>query len=892
MNRPLPRPPWLSQLLIRVTAPSDDRRAILGDLDEEFAVRARTVSVAAARMWYRRQVMASVVPNVTLRIRKRRRRMTRRRGDGIMQTVFQDVRYAFRSFRRQWAFSFVIVGTLALGIGANTVVYSVVDGVILNPFPFPEPDRLVGVGTEWPRLSRELEFWEVLSPPEYVDVKAQSQTLEHVVMWDMGYRAASVGTEPPEVLFSGFWFDDAFPTLDMPPVIGRGFTREELERGDRVAIISHRHWQSRLGGDPNVIGRAMYVEGEPYTLIGVMPPRGLIYAMDLWIPIGASPDRWSRNRRQMQILARIAPGYSLEEVNTELAAIAGRIEQEYASQYEEYRGWRMQALEWTDANVRMIKPAAFALMGAVAFVLLIVCTNIANLLLARSSSRRREVAVRCALGAGRSRIIRQLLTESVLLALIGGAIGVVLTYVAVPVILASIPISLPIALDVNVNPRVLAFTAAVSIAAGLVFGLVPAWQAARSDLQSALKVETGGTTGGQRHGLQRVFVGAEFAVALALLVQAGLMVNSFVRLQNVDPGFDTSNTLTMRLTLPFSRYPNTEARRTFFMQLVERIEQLRGVRLAGAGNQYPPEVFSRNRFGVEGEAYESEEALPTAFFTLVTDGYHEVLGIPLLRGRTFTDQDTPNTPYVAVINEVAERRYFPDGNAIGRRFKTGGTDSDGPWVTIVGVVGAVHNRGVDTPPQPEFFGNSRQFPGGNQMYVVVRTERDPRAVLPAVQQTVAAMDPDQSVYAVRTLDDAFQEQIAPRRTGTLALAGFALFALGLAGAGIYSVVSFGVGERKREIGLRIALGASSNAVRRLVVRQAMIPVAIGGAVGLIGALLMSRAMAGFLFEVNGADPLTIGIVAAVLAAFAVVASYLPARRASGLDPVVALRDQG
>lgn len=807
-----------------------------------------------------------------------------------MQTLLQDIRYAFRSFRKQWAFSFVVVGTLALGIGANTVVYSVVDGVILNPFPFPEPDRLVGVGTEWPRLSRELEFWEVLSPPEYLDVKQQSETLEHVVMWDMGFRTVSVGTEPPEVLFSGFWFDNAFPTLSMSPAVGRGFTAEELERGDRVAIISHRHWQTRMAGDPAVIGRPIYVEGEPYTLIGVMPRRGLIYAMDLWIPIGASPDRWNRNRRQMQILARIAPGYGLEEVNTELAAIAGRIEQEYAAEFEEYRGWRMRALEWADANVRMIKPAAFALMGAVGFVLLIVCTNIANLLLARSSSRRREVAVRCALGAGQWRIVRQLLTESVLLALLGGVIGVVLTFLAVPVFLASVPMSLPIALDVHVNPRVLLFTATVSVLAGLVFGLVPALHTARSDLHSALKVEAGGTAGGGRQRLQRVFVGAEFAVALALLVQAGLMVNSFVRMQNVDPGFDTSNALTMRLTLPNSRYPSSESRRTFFHQLVERLNQLPGVRQAGAGTQFPPRVFSRNRFGVEGEVYESEEALPTAYFTLVTDGYHEALGLPLLRGRTFSERDTPDTPLAAVINESAERRYFPDTDPIGRRFKVGGAGGDGPWVTIVGVVAAVHNRGLEAPPQPEFFGNSRQIPGGNQMFVVIRTERDPHTVLPAIQQVVASMDPDQAVYAVTTVEDAFRDQTAPRRAGTVALAGFALFALVLAGAGIYSVVSFGVAARTREIGLRLALGAPAPAVRRLVVRQAMMPVAIGGAVGLAGALVLGRAMSGFLFEVSSTDPVTIGGVGLALAAFAIAASYLPAQRASGLDPVMALRE--
>jgi putative ABC transport system permease protein len=809
-----------------------------------------------------------------------------------MQTFLHDLRSTGRGIRNNWIFSLVVILTLSLGIGANTLIYSIVDGVVLNPFPFPEPDRLVGIGSEWPRLGRELGFLETLSPQEYRDVKEQSQTLEHIVMWDMEYRSLSAGGDRPEVVLSAFWFDDAFPTLAMNPVLGRGFSREELERGDPVAIVSQRYWRTSLGGDPDALGKTLYVEGDPVTLIGIIPAKASLFASDLWTPIGASPKRFSRGRRQMQILARIKPRFSLEDVNAELSAISGRIEQEYGQEFEEYAGWRMRALPWTEVNVRLVKPAALALLGAVGFVLLIVCANVASLLLARSSRRRKEIAVRTALGAGRLRIVRQLLTESVVLAGIGGILGAVTAFVAVRALLAAIPRGLPIAIDVSLNYRVLLFTAAVSVLAGIIFGLVPALQVSRTDVQGVLHAEgSAGTGSASRQRLQRLFVGAEFAVALVLLVVGGLFAHSFVRMQNVDPGFDTSNTLTMRLTLAASRFTREE-RAAFFPRLVERVNALPGVRVAGAGTQYPPVTFGRRSFSIEGESYASEEHLPNAYFTLVTDGYHEALGIPLLRGRTFTVQDRPESPLVAVINEAAERRYFPAGDAIGRRVNTGGPNDDGPWAEIVGVVRAVHNRGLEQDPQPEFFANIRQIPGGsNQLFLIVRTEGDPYGFLDAVQAEVAALDPNQSVYAVQAIEDVFHTLAAPRRLGTLALTLFAVFAVCLAAAGIYAVVSYGVSERTKEIGLRVALGADPSAVRWLVVRQAMLPVAIGGGVGLVLALLIGRNLSDLLFGLSGTDPATVSVVALLLGSVAVSASYVPAFRASRLAPTVALRNQ-
>jgi putative ABC transport system permease protein len=884
--------PLISRLLINMTTPPNDRAEMLGDLQEELEAMALRLSPRAARRWYWRQAVRSTLPNITRRLRRPpRSRYSDRTGDSGMQTLLHDIKYGLRGIRKHWAFSVVIVLTLTVGIGAITLVYSIVDGAILRPFPFPDPDRLIGVGSEWPRLSRELGFFETLSPREYEDVKRETRTMEQVVMWDLGYRSISTGPERPEVVLTAFWFDDAFPTLGTLPRYGRGFSRAELERGDRVAVVSHRVWQTRLGEDPAAIGRRIFVEGEPYTLIGIMPSRVHVYGADLWIPMGASPARFPRNRRQMQILARIKTGYSLQDVNTELAAISGQIEQEHGGEFPEYQGWHMRALTWADVNVRQVKPAALALLGAVAFALLIVCANVASLLLARAAGRRKELAVRRALGADRFRIVCQLLTESILLSAIGGILGVGITYAAAPPLVAALQSRSPVPIDVTISLRVLLVTGLVSVVAGVAFGLVPALHASRTDVQATLKLEGPGATGsvGQQR-LQRIFVGAEFAVALTLLVQAGLLANSFVRMQLVDPGFDPSNTLTLRLTLPPSRY-DAPRMSSFFQQLTDRVGHLPGVLHAGAGSQFPPNAFSRSQFAIDGEQYETSESLPNAYFTLATDGYLEALGVPVLRGRTFTLQDTDATPIVGVINEAAVRRFFPDTDPIGKRIKTGGPHSGRPWVEIVGVVGSTRNRGPEVDPQPEFFGNIRQLGSWNQLFLIVKTARDPYGILEAVQSEVAALDKDQPVYAVQTVEEAFATITAPRRLGTIAVSILATFALVLAAAGIYAVVSYGVGERTKEIGLRIALGASRSNVRRLVVRQAMIPVIVGGIVGLAAALASGRALSGFLFGVSGTDPLTVIAVAGLLAGLAALASYLPARRASRLDPTLALRNE-
>ncbi len=885
------RPPRLAQALLAASLPPDAREWVVGDLAEEYARRVEE-GRGRPRLWYWSQVLRSVAPGVGRRLTRRRVRFdegTHGRRGTMMTGILKDLRLALRQLHRNPVFSAVVVLTLAVGIGANTVIFSAVDGVVLNPFPYPEPDRLVGVGSAYPRIGAEMGFWEAISPAEFEDVREQTRTLEDVVAWDMGFRQIA-GATSTESVFTAFWWGDAFETLRMEPVVGRGFTEEEIREGARAAIVSHRLWSSRFGGDPSVVGRSVAVNGEPYTLVGVMPPGTLIYGTDLWTPMPVSPSAYPRNRRQFNILARVRPGVTLEEANAELEAVARRTEQTYAAEFEEYAGWRMEARTWTEVNVQILRPVATILMGAVGFVLLLVCANLAGLLLARAAGRRREVAVRRALGAGRVRIVREFLVQSLVLALVGGAVGAGLAVLGVRGLEAFLStLTVPVPGEVALSHRALLFTAGISLLAGVLLGLAPALHGSRSEVQESLQAEGRSATGSRsRLRLQRTLVGVEVALALALLGGAGLLVHSYLKLNAVEPGVEAESVLTMRLTLPWERYEAPEMV-AFFDELVRRVEALPGVRSAAAGSQFPPITFSSLRFTLEGTIPAPDETLPSAFATTVTAGYFETLGIPVRRGRPLEEAVSGAGGIVGLVNEAAARRFFPGQDPVGRRLKTGDVDSESPWVEIVGVVASTRNRGLDTEPQPEIFALYEQIPESNQLFLLVRAEGDARSVLPAVRRAVRELDAEQPVYAIQTVEEAYATRSAPRRVTALLLAFFAAFALVLAAVGIYAVVSYSVNERTREIGLRVALGAESGTVRRLVVRQAMLPVAVGGVVGLGLALLVGAALSGFLFQISGHDPLTLASVVLAFGAVALAASYLPARRASRLDPVKALR---
>jgi len=883
-------PAWAS-LLVRLLVAPDNREVLLGDLAEEYAERRRAAGGLQARVALVGELWSLMRPSVVWVLRRRSGIPLIRERRRRMEAMMRDIRYGLRSIRRSPGFAVVAVLTLSLGIGANALVFAVVDGLVLNPFPFPEPHRLVGVGTQFPRLGGELDFVEHMSPAEYEDIAAGARSLERVVAWDMGNRQVTFG-DATENLFSGFWWGDAFETLGVSPIAGRGFTEEETREGDRVAILSHRVWRDRFGADPGLVGDVVLVNGDPYTVIGIMPSGTLLYGMDLWLPMGVSPTVFDRNRRQFQILARLAPQTTLESANTELETIARRIEGEYGAAFEEYENWRLAALTWTDINVSTLRPVAIVLMSAVAFVLILVCANVASLMLARASGRQREMAIRAALGAGRGRVVRQLMTESVVLALLGGVVGALLGWLGLEALTTTLStLSLNVPGELALNGRVIAFTGFAAVLSGIAFGIAPAMQALRFEPQRTLQAESQSVAGSRaRLRAQRVLVGVEVALAVLLVCGSALLVHSFLKLQRVDSGFDPESILTMRLTLPWEKY-TPDRIEPFFADLRSRVEAIPGAVSVATASQFPPRAFQRSRIMIEGERAASASSLPVAYTTIASPGYFETMRIPLIRGRTFTDADRESAPFVAVLNEVAARQFFPNSEAIGRRIRPA-DDESSPWFEIVGVVGSTRNQGLDASPEPELWASSIQATGwSNQQFLLVRSAVAPRTLLPAIRSAVESIDAQQPVYAIRTVEEAFAAAEAQRRVSATAITLFGLFALVLAAVGIYGVVSYAASQRTREIGVRMALGAKRAQVRGMVVRQAILPVAIGSAVGLAAAVASGRLVTGLLFELSATDPLTLGVAATVILLVALLAAWVPAARASALSPVAALRPE-
>ena len=882
------RPPRWATRLHRWVSDPHRVEAQLGDLAEEHDARARHDPEAAGR-WYAKQVLRSVLPSLRYRLGRWYRTRTNPNGEGTMGRWTTDLGMTLRTLRRHVAFHGVIVLTVGLGIGAVATTFSVVYGLVLDPFPFPEPDRIVGVGSAYPRLGTDLEFFESLSPAEYVDIRDNTTTLEDVVAWDMGNRQID-GEGPPENVFSAFWWGDVLETLQMDAHLGRGFTEDEIRTGAPVAMLSHDVWTDRFGSDSTLVGDAVSVNGSPYTVVGVVPPGVDIYGTGLWMPMSVTPEVYPRNRRQFQVMGRIAAGASLAGVNAELAGIAGQVEDAWSADFDEYAGWSLQAMTWTDVNSMVFRTGLMVLMGAVTFVLLLVCANTANLLLARAHGRRREMALRRALGAGRGRIVTQLLTESVALGVLGGALGIALSFLAVRGVNGLLSVlGLPVAGSVEVNGPVLAFAAVVAVGAGVLFGLAPALHVS-SGIQGALQSASRGATGGGSHQrIQRTLVGVQVALAFLLLTGSGLLVNSFVRVHAVEPGFEPEQLLTMRLTLPREEYRG-DAVPAFFRELTERVEAIPGVARSAAGSQYPGVAFSFREILFDDTEVDAGGTIPTTLGTVVTRGYFDALGVPLVRGRTFSEDDVAGAPLVAVINEAAALRYLGSTDVVGRRLKLGDAGPEAPWWEIVGVVGSTRNLGLDQEPFPEIFAHHPQMGDTqNQLFLVTRTRGEPRSYLPAIRQTVQEMDPDQPVYAIRTVEETYAQRMAPVRAATLFLSILGVFALVLAAVGIYSVVSYTVSERKREIGLRVALGADGGRVQRLVVGQALLPVVLGAGVGLLLAFLGGRGLDRLLYEVRGTDPSTFAAAALLLVGVAAVASWIPAFRASRLDPVASLR---
>ena len=805
-----------------------------------------------------------------------------------MDTIIQDVWYALRQFARRPGFAAIAVLSLGLAIGANCLIYGLVQGFVLRPFPYPDSDRFVAVGVGFPRVSNDRRYVEVLSPAEYADIR-NLRSFGPAAAFDLGNRNIS-GGDVAERVFTALLLDDLFPVIGMAPQLGRGFTREELAPGGApVAIISNRLWHTRFGGDPGIVGRSVRISGQTTTIVGVMPPGLLLIGTDLWLPWGGNVDSVPRNRRQFTVIARLRPGASLAGANAELNTLAARTDQSHRSQFNEYEGWSLTAAPWAVALLEDMRPAAFLLLGAVGLVLVIACANLAHLFLARSTTRQRELAVRLALGAGRWRLARHVLTETVLIALAGGAAGVALAAAGMQGATALLPAQLQM-LDLHaaIDRRVLLWSLGLTIATGVLIGIVPAFQATRTDPHESLKVDGRGGLGRGGARLRNGLVVAEVALSVVLLLGAGLLMRTFINIQRVEPGFEPRGVLTMRLTLPRDRYPG-EAGNVFFDAVLEQLRALPQVRAASASTQYPPMAAFDIQVKVERSQTANDAAIPTALITVTTPQYFEALRVPMRSGRSFGATDSLKAPPVAIVNQAFVDRYLGGGDAIGQRIALGSPDRPRPWTTIVGVAADYRNAGATRAVHPEVYTPLRQQTDWNQLFLMVATDGDAVALLPSVRDAIKSLDPEQPVYLVRTLEAAVAEASFQQSMAALLLSIFAAVALVLAAVGIFGVLSYTVSARTQEIGVRMAVGAEPRHVRWLVVRQVLVLTGVGLAIGTGILLAGGRVLTGLLFGVEVADPATLAAAAAILGTVALAAAWLPALRATRVDPIQALR---
>jgi putative ABC transport system permease protein len=808
-----------------------------------------------------------------------------------METWRQDVSYGARMLARSPAFTAVAVLTLALGIGANTAIFSVINAVLLRALPYEEADRLVFL-TEWSQQVPEMSF----SVANLKDLRDQTSLFESLV----GYNGANFilsGEGPEAERVNGRQVTSGLAaTLRKTPVLGRAFNADDDKPGaPAVAMLSEGYWDRRFGRDPGVIGRPLNLSGEPFTVVGVMPKtlHGSWKTVDVFTPLLRLEDKIGGEKRRgshpgIYVIARLKPGVTEDRARTEVKALAARL----AEQHPDSSARQSMTLESLHKSfVGDLRPALMLLLGAVAFVLLIACGNVANLLLARAASRQKEIAVRRALGAPRGRLLRQLLTESVLLAALGAILGVVLAYWGVRGLVASLPANVPRADEIRVDGTVLAFTGALALFTGLLFGIAPAWKMSTGGLQGALRDEGRGTAGPAHQRLRNALVVTEIALALILLVGAGLLVRSFVRVLDADAGFRPERVLTASLPLPAARFPEPAQRAAFVRRVVERLQSVPGVQVASAG--FPLLGGWQSSFTLEGRPEPPPGQAPSADITRVTPDYFRAMGVRVQQGRVFSERDTAEAPPVAVVDETFARAQFPGQSPLGQRLRFGSSrdkDPDVKWLEIVGVVGHVKNYGVDQESRVEVYLPYEQSPLTTTT-LIVRAENDPAALAAGVREAVKAVDPEIPVYAMRSLPDIVSERTAERRLAVVLISVFAAVALLLAAVGIYGVMSYAVAQRTQEIGIRMALGAERRDILRMVLRHGSLMAALGVAIGIAVALVLARLITSLLFQVSATDPPTFSVVPVALAAVALVACYIPARRATRVDPLVALRYQ-
>jgi putative ABC transport system permease protein len=802
-----------------------------------------------------------------------------------MDTFFQDLRYAVRTLRRTPAFTFAAVACLALGIGANTAIFSVIDGVLLRPLPFRDPSSLVMVWETDPSQGRDRN---VVSPANYLDWRAQNSTFSEVGSY-IDWRANLTGIDEPVEVARAIATATFFRVLDVAPELGRVYTLEEdAPNGPNVVVLSHRLWERHFGARRDALGARLELDGRPFTVIGVMPATFGIEGSraELWTPMQLDPavDYRTRTGRYLTSVARLKPGVTAERAQADMSAIARRLE---AAHPIFNRGWGANVVPMYEQVVGGVRRALLVLAGVVAFVLLIACANVANLLLARSTARTREVAVRAALGAGRGRMVRQLLTESVVLSALGGAVGLLLAYWGVQGVKALAPRGVPRVASISIDGWTMAFTLVVALVTGLLFGLVPALQAGRGNLQTVLREGSRGSTSSGR--ARAVLVAAQVALSLVLLIGAGLMLRSFARLQAVDPGFDPEGVLTGRVQLAGQRFRASSAATAFFGQLLDRVEKVPGVEAASAINWLPfGGDGSATSYWIEGRPVPPPGNEFVADVRAVDPRYFRTMRIRVKRGDPFDARANTESPKQVVVNEAFVRVHFPTSNPIGEHVLM-------PWddtlrAEIVGVVADTKHAGLDSLAKPMIYWAMKQFPT-NFMTLVVRTNGDPMRLAPAIAREVRALDANQPFADPKPLDAYLSQSVAQRRFSMTLLGVFSALALVLAALGIYGVLAYSVAQRTREIGVRMALGARDSTVAGMVVREALRVVGVGLAIGVAGAVALTRVLTTLLYDVSPTDPLTFTGVTLALGAVAVTASYFPARRAARVDPIVALRQE-
>lgn len=817
-------------------------------------------------------------------------------GSGWLRALWQDIRYGARIFRRNPGFTLLAVITLGLGIGANTAIFSVIYGVLLRPLPYQNGDRLVVMRQQAPLAGVNNLFFSV---KEIADYREQTQTLDEVVEHHSMSFTLFGGTEPERIqtaVVSANFFD----VLGVKPLLGRSFLPSDEKHGaDAVLILSHEYWQRSHKGDPNIVGKIFAMNNRPHTVIGVLPPIPQFpNNSDVYMPTSACPTRSSeqfmanRNARMMTVFGRLKLGVPVEQAQADLSTIASRLKQQHPDSYPENRGYRVETTSLREELTRQARLTFLILLGMAGLVLLIACANVANLTLARAMRREREMALRSALGASRGRLIRQLLTESTMLAVAGGVLGMALAALSLDLLVGFAARFTPRATEIHIEGSVLLFTLLISVITGLAFGLMPALSN-KENLSTALK-EGGAqsTAGAARQRVRGALVVAQVALSFVLLIGAGLMMRSLIKLQHVNAGFDPEKVMVMRLSPNWSKYTTNEQYKNFSLRVLEKVKPVPGVISTAMATTYPLNPFGitngpfNRNFLIEGRSIAESELAPQADYRVISPDYFQTIRMPLVKGRVFTDADQEKTLPVAIINQSLARHRWNNEDPIGRKISF---DRGDTWITVVGVIGDSRNYGLDQEAKDEIYRPVAQANGGG--FLLLRTAAEPLSLARQIRNAIREIDAETAIDHVRTLEDARNEALASPRLTTILLGLFAAMALAITSAGVGGVIALAVSQRTHEIGIRMALGASRGKVLWMILRQGLGLVGAGLLLGVAGSLALTRLMATLLFGVEPTDAITFLGMSAVILAVAALACFIPARRATGIDPISALRSE-